>query len=180
MDEPTIEQLQAYRRHTIERVTVEETANELGIAVRTVHYWCKAVAEWMRAYHMDQIASLRAVLTDRIDYIYSESVRGYKASKRDRVVTTETEKDTGSESKVQRTPTPAGDPTFLRIAKDAIMAHAELWHANMSAADKGTGIRAAGRTQLDMIDAQLEKLKKVRRQITGQTGEPVNGDGDRA
>ena len=180
MDEPTLDQLEAYKLRTIQREPVERVAEKFSVTTRSIHYWCRAVAEWMRAEQLDQITTLRTVLTDRLDYIYSESVRGYKASKRDKIVTTETSKDTGDETKIQRTPQAAGDSTFLRIAKDVIMAHAELWHANMNAADRGTGVRAAGRTQLDMVDTQLEKLMKLKRQLTAQREQPISGDGDRA
>lgn len=180
MDEPTLDQLKAYQLHLIERVPRDKVAAELGVSPRTVANWSSAVASWFRAEQMDQIASLRTVLTDRIDYIYSESVRGYKASKRDKVVTTETNSEkNGEETKVQRTPQAAGDPAFLRIAKDALVAYAELWHANMAASDKGMGTRAAGKTQLQMIDAQMGRLTQLRRSIVGREV-PVNGDGDRA
>jgi len=180
IDEPTVDQLEAYRLHQIERRNIEEIGQKFGVTGRTIFNWSRRVAEWMRAEQMDQIANLRTILTDRLDYIYSESVRGYQASKRDKVVTTETEKDTGSETKVQRTPQAAGDPAFLRIAKDAIMDYAELWHANMAAADRGTGVRAAGKTHAQMVDAQLERLLKLKRQLAKNQGVPLNGDGDRA
>lgn len=180
MEEPTLDQLAAYRLHTIEREPVAKVAEKFGVTTRSIHYWCKSVAEWMRAEQMDQIASLRTVLTDRIDYIYSESVRGYKASKRDKVVTTETNSEkNGEETKVQRTPQAAGDPAFLRIAKDALVAYAELWHANMAASDKGMGIRAAGKTHRQIVDAQLSRLTQLRRQLVDRES-PLNGDGDRA
>ena len=179
-EEPTLEMLEAYRMHMVERVSREDVGKKLGVSGRHVARWSKAVAEWFRAEKMDEIAHLRTILTDRLDYIYSESVRGYKASKRDKVVTTETEKDTGSETKIQRTPQAAGDPAFLRIAKDAIMDYAELWHTNMAAADRGTGVRAAGKTHAQMVDAQLERLLKLKRQLAKNQGVPLNGDGDRA
>lgn len=181
MNEPTLDQLQAYRLHTIERVPVAKVAEKFGVTTRSIHYWCKAVADWMRAEQMEQIATLRTVLTDRIDYIYSQAIRSFRLSKRDKVVTTRTNSEkNGEEDKVQRTPQAAGDPTFLRIAKDAVIAYGDLWHANMAASDKGTGVRAAGKTQLQMVESQLAKLNRVHRQLLGHSEVPLNGDGDRA
>jgi hypothetical protein len=180
MEEPTLEQLIAYRKILIERVPRDKVGAELGYTGRHAARLAKAALEWMRAEQMDQISTLRTMLTDRLEYIYGEALRAYRISKQPKVVKTEKTNANGETEEIEQTTGQAsGNPAFLRLAKDAVEVHADLWKGLMTSSDRGQGVRAAGKTQLQLLDAMMEKLANQRRTLTART-EPVNGDGDRA
>jgi hypothetical protein len=96
-----------------------------------------------------------------------------------RTTKSERAKNTSSQSGAQNVPgetesttireTPqCGEVGFIRIAVESLNQMESIWQPEMKAAERRGEIRAAGKTQLELIDAHLAKLQDARKKLIGR------------
>lgn len=179
MNDPTEDQFAAYQLFRIEGRNREEVGAMFGVSGRTIHTWSMVVAEWMKNFHREQIANLRTTMTEKLEYLYRESMQSFRLSQNDKVVTTETNSEkNGEETKVQRTPQKSGNAAFLNLAITALKHQMMLWEAAMETAERKSDARAVGKTQEQLIADKIKQLTAMKRSLRLPT--TACGDGDRA
>lgn len=192
MNDPTEDQFAAYQLFRIEGRNREEVGAMFGVSGRTIHTWSMVVAEWMKNFHREQIANLRTTMTEKLEYLYRESMQSFRLSQNDKVVTTEktvsggyVDRQTGEyvdtqteETTVQRTPQKSGNAAFLNLAITALKHQMMLWEAAMETAERKSDARAVGKTQEQLIADKIKQLTAMKRSLRSPL--TACGDGDRA
>lgn len=168
-DHPTPEMLEMYRQNRCMGISQAQIATEFGITQPTVSKNIAKAERWLRNQYRDEVALFRARSTARLEYLYGEAVRGWESSKLPAIVKM-TRIEKGTEISTMRESPSIGNPAFLRVASDTLKLIDAIWADDMKAGDRpGTEIRVAGMTQLQMIEAHIQKLQESRLRITQST-----------
>lgn len=162
--EPTPDQFDAYQAFAIEGTPQSVVAKRFAVSRFSITRWCHKVAEWNRAENRERVGALRTLVTDRYEYIYRQAVQGFVKSQEEEVVTT-TSDDGDKVTETVRTTPQSGNPAFLAIATKVLEGVTKLWHADMAANERRGDVRMAGKTHLQMVEAQLARLTDTRKQI---------------
>lgn len=174
---PSDDQLEAYRLHRCAGMPQAEVATRFGVTQQCVSKWVALVRDYLRFAMREQLSSLRAELTERWEYLYVESLRAWRRSQEPEIVTTR-KSEAGTESKTTRETPQVGSPAFLKLAQEALGGIANLWEADMSAADRRGESRTAGKTQSERIDAKIAELQRAKLKLLNQQN--GGGAGDKA
>jgi glycerate-2-kinase len=175
--DPTSEDLEMYQLNVCAGWTQARVGEKFGICGRAVSNHVRKVAEWLRYAKREEVVSLRSGLTERLEWLYRESVRAWERSQEPEKVTTI--KTVGGETVTTVRETPqAGTPAFIKLAVEAIGGIQDLWASEMSTADRRGESRSVGKTQAERIDQKIEELQRAKAKLAArQNG---GGAGDRA
>ncbi len=175
-ESPTEKEFEVYQAFRIEGHAKSVVAERFAISSPTVYRWSVKVAEWMKAESREAVDKMRAELTARHEYIYRSAVGGFRQSQADQVV--KTERNEGDKFvQITQTTNQAGTPAFLSAATKSLECLARLWEADMISAERRSDVRSVGKTQVQLIDDQLERLRVMKAKLTAVPG---GGAGDRA
>jgi hypothetical protein len=175
--DPTPEDLEMYRLNVCAGWTQARVGEKFGICGRAVSNHVRKVAEWLRYAKREELVTLRSGLTERLEWLYRESVRAWERSQEPEKVTTVKTEGGETVTTVRETPQ-VGTPAFIKLAADAVDGIKDLWAAEMSGADRRGETRAVGKTQAQRIDQKIEELQRAKAKLTAsQNG---GGAGDRA
>jgi predicted transcriptional regulator len=174
-EEPTPEMIEMYRLNRLMGVPQVQIAERFQVSQPSVSKYIRRAEEWLRGEQREEVALLRTRITARLEYLYTESVQAWERSKQVLVVkTTKTEKASKpdeqavpgeTESTTVRETPQCGEVGFIRIAIESLNQLEGIWQPEMQAAERRGETRAAGKTQLEMVDLQLAKLREVREKL---------------
>jgi predicted transcriptional regulator len=181
-EEPTPEMIEMYRLNRLMGVTQVQIAERFQVSQPSVSKYIRRAEEWLRGEQREEVDLLRTRITSRLEYLYTEAMQAWERSKQVLVVRTtksERAKNTSSQSGAQNVPgetesttireTPqCGEVGFIRIAVESLNQMGSIWQPEMKAAERRGEIRAAGKTQLELIDAHLAKLQDARKKLIGR------------
>ena len=173
--EPTEDQIEIYRLHRCMGMPQKEVASRFGVAQQTVSKYVLIVRDWLRYAKREELTSLRADLTERWENLYYESMRAWTRSQETEVVTTR-KNEAGVESKTTRETPQVGFPAFLKLAGEALCGIANLWEADMLATSRQGDVRSVGKSQSELIDDQMKRLRDMRAKLSKTQEEAVDGD----
>lgn len=178
-EDPTPEMIEMYRLNRLMGVPQVQIAERFQVSQPSVSKYIRRAEEWLRGEQREEVALLRTRITSRLEHVYTESMQAWERSKQVLVVkTTKTEKASQSLSQQDITARPGetesttiretpqyGELGFMRIAIESLNQMEGIWRAEMQTAERRGEIRAAGKTQLEMVDIHLAKLREVRERL---------------
>ena len=178
-EEPSADMIEMYRLNRLMGIPQVEVAERFQVSQPSVSKYLRRVEEYLRWEQREEVRLFRTRITSRLEHLYTESIQAWERSKAPQIVKT-TKIENGSDSSLQ----PSGEPQaattnsttiretpqngevgFMRIAMESLGHIETIWRAEMDAAERQGELRACGKTRLELIDQQLEKLRGMKERL---------------
>lgn len=175
--EPTLEMLEMYRLNRLMGMPQVQVAERFQVSQSAVSKTVARVEQWQRSQYQEEASLFRTRVTNRLEHLYSEAMQTWTISQAPKVVTTTRVERDGSASEAGQAATPervvvtrqesaqTGNPAFLRIAIDAVEQLRGLWAEEIANTSHDGGFRYAGKSRLEVVESQLERLREMRERL---------------